>query len=67
MWRVTQSPLSLSIMKIIVLHRLRFARIIILLFQLRVIVLLLWLRVLLHLQRLLVWLRLVRTPEAGRL
>ena len=45
-------------MEIIVLFRLRFAR---------VVVLLLRLCVLLRLQRLLAWLRLVRTPEAGRL
>ena len=45
-------------MEFIVLLRLRFARVVILLFRLRV---------LLRLQRLLVRLRLVRTPEAGTL
>src|SRR4051812_2337074 len=67
MWHETQSPLSLSITEIIVLLRLRFARVIVLLFWLRFVLLLLRLRVLLRLQRLLVRLRLVRTPEAGRL
>ena len=54
MWRETQSPLSLSIMGIIILLRLHFACVVILLFRLRVVVLLLRLRVLLRLQRLLV-------------
>ena len=67
MWRETQSPLSLSIMEIIVLLRLRFARVVVLLFRLRVVVLLLRLRVLLRLPCLLVWLWLVRPPKAGRL
>ena len=55
MWHGTESPLSLSIMEIIVLLRLR------------VIVLLVRLCVLLRLQCLLARLRLVRTPEVGRL
>ena len=54
-------------MEIIILLRLRFTRVIVLLFRLRVIIFLLRPRVLLRLQRLLVQLRLVRTPEAGRL
>ena len=61
MWRETQSPLSLSIMEIIVLLRLRFSRVVVLLFRLRVVILLLRLRVLLRLQCLLVRLRLVWT------
>ena len=76
MWCETQSPLSLSIMEIIVLLRLCFAcvivllfrlRIIVLLFRLRVVILLLWLHVLFRLQCLLVRLWLVRTLEVGRL
>ena len=66
MWRETQSPLSLSIMEIMVLLRPRFARIVVLLFRLCVVVLL-RLRVLLRLQCLLVRLRLVRTLKVGRL
>ena len=65
MWRETQSPLSLSIMEIIVLLWLRFACVIVLMFRLLVMVLLLRLRMLLPLQRLVVRLRLVRTSEAG--
>ena len=64
MWRETQSPLSLSIMEIIILLRLHFVRVFVLLFQLSIVVLLVRLRVLLRLQRLLVRLRLVRTSEA---
>ena len=55
----------MSIMEIIVLLRLCFARVVLLLFRLHVVVLLHRLRVLLRLQRLLVQLRLVRTPEVA--
>ena len=41
MWHETQSPLSLSIMEIIVLLRFRFACVVVLLFWLRIVVLLL--------------------------
>lgn len=67
MWCETQSPLTPSIMEIIVLLRPHFACVVVLLFQLRVVVLLLRLRVLLYLQHLLVRLRLVQTPEVGQL